>query len=154
MSRFPSPGRFASLLVVGVFAFACSACGRDVDTSNRADRVTTLPASATTVPSTEVVPDAGVDRPYSDGPKCNALVQRIADEVVPCLQQIRPEYAENLQTTLDGSRPFPLGRARSQAEHDEQVVALDAQCQEHWQQMLKQVDSKSPEAQCVRDFIQ
>lgn len=90
------------------------------------------------------------DTTYSDAPGCNALVTRIADEVLPCLQRVNPGMAGPLQSMIDTFRTS----ARLQpdvASRIEVIRQVEENCESHWRQVLHQFDSKAPEGQCLID---
>lgn len=87
------------------------------------------------------------DTNYSDAPGCNELVKRLADEMVPCLERVKPEMAGQLQTMINTFSKNP--RMLLDPTHREEVLKrTEEDCRSHWRSITYQIDSKSPERQC------
>ena len=84
---------------------------------------------------------------YSDAPGCNALVTRIADEMVPCLERVNPVYSKRLKAIIDtfGKNPRML---LDPVHRDEVLRRTEEDCRSYWRSITYQIDSKSPEGQC------
>ncbi|MEO5559437.1 MAG: hypothetical protein ABIO49_06490 [Dokdonella sp.] len=100
--------------------------------------------------SIDAITSAAADTMYSDGPGCNALVKRIAEEMVPCLQAIKPEMGERLHAAINTFRHNPR-LSGGLPNRDAVLMRIDEECESYWRGILYQLDSKSPEGQCVQD---
>ena len=141
------PRRAILLTALVIFATSCSS---DRDQPNPQARETqlaepVLPAPAAASP--DVIPSTSADTIYSDAPGCNALVNRIADEMVPCLARINPEYSERLQAMIDSFRTTP-NTLLDPIRRDEVVKQTEEDCQTHWRQIVNQFGTNSPEGRC------
>lgn len=106
------------------------------------------PASLAKSPDTIASTEA--DSMYSDGPGCNALMKRIADDMVPCLQRINPEMGKRLQATITTTRNY-TGLSGGGPKRDALLIRIDEECRSYWRAILNQLDSKTPEGRCVQD---
>lgn len=138
------------LSVLAIFGASCSSeRGQPNELTEEA-----RPANPVLPEATPVVADSiastSVDTMYSDAPMCNALVKRIADEMVPCLQRIKPERGDRLQLVINTFRSSP--RLRLDPIHrDELLARIETDCQSYWLSIVNQLDSKAPEGQCRLD---
>ena len=90
------------LLMLGSLAMLCISCGSGPDAPIQMDVQSSVEAAPEEMPqAAEVIAPVSVDATYADTPACNALVTRIAEETLPCLQLVNPEYAERLQFTIN-----------------------------------------------------
>ena len=136
------------LTLLGIFGAGCSS-ERD-----RSGQVTEQPRPAVPIPPAPAVEPAtamdaspSADTLYSDAPGCNALVTRLADEMVPCLERVNPEYSKRLQAMLEtfGENPRLL---LDPVHRDEVLRRTEEDCRAYWRQIVNQLDSKAPEGQC------
>jgi hypothetical protein len=93
-------------------------------------RNTPSPASADAGAS--VTPPA-VNR-YADGPECNAMTQRMAEQVLPCLQSTSPEAASDIQAHI---RKQVHGRLSEKTTPNLAAALMveDEQCLSRWRQI-------------------
>lgn len=144
------PLRAMLLAFLTIFATSCSS-DRDNPDQAMDETQAAEPMPPAPVPeAADAIASLSADTMYSDAPKCNALVKRIADEVVPCLQRINPEYSERLQTTIETFRKSPR-MLLDPVHRDEVLRRTEEDCQAYWRSIVSQLDSKSPEAQCRLD---
>ena len=139
--------RATLLALFAIFVAGCSSDrdqpGQVADQSRQADPTPPVPASESTV----AVTLPSVETMYSDAPGCNALVTRLADEMVPCLERVKPEMAESMQTMIKtfGKNPRML---LDPVHRDEVLRRTEDGCRSYWRSITYQIDSKSPEGQC------
>ncbi|MEZ5461755.1 hypothetical protein [Dokdonella sp.] len=89
-----------------------------------------------------------VDTTYSEAPACNAEVRRIAENVLPCMQRVKPELADRLQALVDQYRQKP--RLKIDSEDRKEVInQIESNCLDYWNAVLHQLDSKAPEGECL-----
>ncbi len=85
---------------------------------------------------------------YSDGPECNAKLERVATEVMACLQEIDPKNAERLEAQLETfklhSRLF--GRTTSE---NMALMQLEERCTQQWQAVSRQLPSDEKTRACL-----
>jgi hypothetical protein len=101
----------------------------------------------------ELKDDAGPAPPatpltYSDGPECNAVLVRAAQEVTPCIEKLDPQIAARFQSYLDAaktqSRLFGKPSNRTMA-----LITLEEQCFQQWTQVKRQLPSTAPWQACL-----
>lgn len=144
--------RTALLTILAILAAGCNS-GRDQpDQAAEAIHPANSIPSATAPEGDATITSQSLDTLYSDGPKCNALVKRIAEEMLPCLQRIKPEMAGHLQVSIERFRNGPRLRL-DQAERDAVLKKVDEDCEDYWRQIQHQLDSKAPEGQCLLDAV-
>lgn len=139
--------RATLLALLAVFA---AGCGTDHDQPGQVAEQSPLAVPAPPVPaskSTAAVASTSADAMYSDAPDCNALVTRLADEMVPCLERVNPEYSKRLKAIIDtfGKNPRML---LDPVHRDEVLRRTEEDCRSYWRSITYQIDSKSPEGQC------
>ncbi len=148
---FTVPLRTMLLALLALLAIFASSCGSNREAPDQAAKETETVESELPKPATDEITPPAADTMYSDAPKCNARVKRIADEMLPCLQRIKPEMGKQLQAVVDTFRNSP--RLRLDPVHrDEVILRVEEDCQSYWLTITNQLDSKSPEGQCQLDM--
>lgn len=139
------------VVLVAFFALVGIGCGSDRDQARH--EAEDLRPAAINLPAPEAEPVAALASPstgamYSDAPACNALVKRLADETIPCLKRVNPEYGERLQSAITNFGKNPRVRL-DPANRAEVLRRTEEDCQTYWRQIFNQLDSTSPEGQCL-----
>ena len=145
------PLRAILLALLAVFATSCSSDRDQLNQSAEEIQLTEPIPSAPEPEATDVIASTPADTMYSDAPGCNALVKRIADEMVPCLARINPEYSERLRATTNNFRTIP-NTLLDPVRRDEVLRQTEEDCRTYWKQIVNQLDRKSPEGQCRFDI--
>lgn len=102
------------------------------------------PASMGSGPSAS--PPAG--NRYSDGPECNAMTQRMAEQVLPCLQAQNTEAASQIQKYLQQDAPGLLN-ARNPSSLAVALMLKDEQCLYRWRQINMRLMELPTAAACA-----
>jgi hypothetical protein len=142
-----SSSRFVTLILIGLICAACNT-GDNKTGGIAGERNQPPEPTSPTQTSSDAVALPIVDTTYSDAPECNALLHRIAEEVLPCLQRVSPEIGQRLETALAAARTSPRLKGEQAGRKDVQMRVEEA-CREHWSQMMHQLDSKAPEGECL-----
>lgn len=144
-----SPLRVVLLALLAIFA---TSCGSDRDQPKQAAEETQPVEPMPPAPeAVDPIASPSADTMYSDAPDCNALVKRIADEMVPCLERVNPKYGEQLKAIVDTFRTSP-NTLVDPVRRDEVLRQTEEDCRTYWKQIVNQLDSKSPDGQCRFDI--
>lgn len=142
------------IVALAFLAMACISCSSNHDAPYQADAERSPEAMPEQV--SEVAPEVAVATPlvsvdatYSDAPKCNALVTRVVEEVVPCIQRTDSAAATRLETTVQQfSHHARLDYDGNPARFHEQMLAqMEQSCGTHWHSILGQIKVHAPQCQ-------
>jgi hypothetical protein len=86
--------------------------------------------------------------PFSDAPECNARVQRMVDEVLPCLKAQKPDLVQPLQDQIE------LQKTRfrfhgEQIDRGPRLLEMEKRCAEYWHQVNMYLPSGSAPGACA-----
>jgi hypothetical protein len=136
--------RFALLALLAIVGVGCDQPVQSVEETRSTDP---MPPTTASEADTEIASPLA-DKANSDAPECNALVRRISEEMLPCLQRVKPELAEQLEITINTFRNGPRLRL-DLPDRDNVLKQVEEECEFHWRQVQNQLDSKAPEGQCL-----
>lgn len=85
---------------------------------------------------------------YSDAPECDAVLQKVATDVVPCLRRAHPENAQLLEDWLQQARrDFRLHGDVS--EREGALRQLEENCGQQWRYRNKMLADDSAMRSCA-----
>ncbi len=86
--------------------------------------------------------------PFSDAPNCNARVQRMVDEVLPCLNAQTPELAQQLQDLIEQHKTKARFHGQG-ADRGQWLLLIEQQCAEYWHQVNRQLPTGNAPGACA-----
>lgn len=104
-------------------------------------------AKLSTTTTTNIAPPLPA-LPFSDAPECNARVQRMVDEVLPCLKAQRPDLALQLEDLIEKQKTKTRFHGRV-ADRGPILLEMEKQCAEYWHQVNRWLPSGSAPGACA-----
>jgi hypothetical protein len=86
--------------------------------------------------------------PFSDAPECNVRVQRMVDEVLPCLKAQKPELAKRLEELIENHKIRSRLPSNSTS-RDAVLLEMENECAYHWRQINRQLPTGSAPGACA-----